>query len=211
MYCKIADVEKWHDSGESDSEIESAIREAMELIDRECNDHFEPDERIIYFDGTGHSDILFPEKIALSCLEISEIVLVDPADGSTETVDSSDYKVYAKRVTLLYDVSLRASARWGTNAPIWPRGEQNVKITAKWGWNKTPRNITKACAILSAQILEDEENGLTTSDDIKSAKLGDFSFTLGGGSDGESDLTGNSKVDRLISNYINNFPLLGVI
>jgi|GEM_PF-4158709 len=212
MYCRIADVRKFHDSGETNKEFEQAIREAMEMIDEECDDHFEPDDKTFNFDGTGHSDILFPELTLLRCLEITSIVIVDPADGSTTDVDSSDYKVYERRVTLEYDISLRASARWGDDAPIWPKGNQNVQITGKWGWKKTPRNIAKACAILAAQKMDDITEGISTEGDIKSAKLGDFSFTLeeSGGTE-TGGTTGNKAVDRLLANYHNDVPQLGIV
>lgn len=112
-----------------------------------------------FFDGSNSSVLLIDDLVELSSLTI---------DG--ETIDTADIVLYPANVFPKYKMKFK------NGSGFFYRGDQNVAITAKWGYaDAVPADITFVCTVLVAGIL----NSVNQPDgEVKSEKIGEYTLTF---------------------------------
>lgn len=193
-------------SGSSEADRQEIINRAEQLIEIITRDYFYSKAFVIYRDGNGKDrlflgltpDILTVTEIKLSGVELSTAWWTNDTDSvylDPEAVTDDDYPELLLRLK--------------HSRSIFPRGRGNVKITGTYGWTSCPPAIKQAAIILCRY--ENDSTLYTMHDsNLKSEKLGDYSYTLADGAFGK-DTTGIESVDRLLKNYIRKKPILGAI
>jgi len=147
-------------------QIDHWIAQMEKFIETETQRVFIADETasVKKFDGNGEIELFVPE-----CIEITE-VKVTSSDG-TEIIITSDYyylypinKMPRSRIKLADDSGYSFTS-----------GEQNIEITAKWGYSETcPSDISFATTVLVAGIINfsaDMQN------EVKSEAIGSYNVT----------------------------------
>jgi len=192
-------------SGASEAERQEIIDRAEQLIENITHDYFYAKAFAVYRDGNG-KDKLFLKFIPY-VLSVSEIKLFGIVLGTgwyTFNIDS----VYLDPEAVTGDEypELLFRLRYETN--LFPKGMGNVKITGTYGWASCPVAIKRA-AIMLCRYENDETLYTVHSGDIKSEKLGDYSYTLFDNVSA-SGFTGIDAVDKLLKNYIRKRPMMGI-
>jgi len=120
--------------------------------------------------------------------------------------DSSDYTGTFSSGTVCFATLAELHYLTDSATGVFPRGVKNVSIAGTYGWTSCPASIKEAVVMLCKY---DNDNTLYTSyGDMKSERLGDYSYTR---DSGEKFLTGIEEADKLIRNYIRRKPLLGAV
>ncbi len=123
--------------------------------------------------------------------------------------DSSDYSESFTSGTLCF--ATLAELHYLTDAPggYFPKGTKNVEVTGTYGWASCPV-IIKQVAIILCRYENDNTLYDSYDSDMKSEKLGDYSYTRSDKTMSKSS-TGIAQADRLLKNYIRKKPIMGAI
>lgn len=153
------------------TQIEEWISAIEAWINTYCNREFET-ETATYklYDGDGTKELLIDDITALTKIEILD------EDGNVDyTIDNVLYYfLYPANKTQKDRVVLNPS-----NSPIawFPKGNQNVKVTADFGYSATvPEDIRLAATKLVAGIIA--EQNLDLAGEVKSEKLGEYAISF---------------------------------
>jgi len=160
------------------------ITSAGQYIDNYCNRTFTSEgEETRKFDGDGTRTLITEDFYILSKVEIKD------NDGNTQyTVDTAgDYYLYPSNQDTKWQIELD-----GTNAAYLVRGQQNVEVTANWGWQSVPKDIELAATKLVAGLVQDK-----ISKDASKEKIGDYSITYLDYESRDNSL----EVDMLLERY----------
>lgn len=167
-----------------DSQVDAWIASIERIIDNYTGRNFKADASASarVFDGDGSGELLIDECIAVTKVEVGNDSYGDsfaevPATGSDK------YFTYPANATArmvpLHKLSL--------SARCFPAGQQNNRVTAKWGYSATPpEDITFAATVFVSGVINQSRGG---GDEIKSESIGAYSVTY------NSDKGSNSWAD----------------
>lgn len=192
-------------SGSSETDRQEVIDRAEQLIERITKDFFYAKAFALYFDGNGKDRLflgLVPDIISVTEILLSGIEL----DSSWWTYNKNS--VYLDPEATTGDELPELLLHLKYYHKLFPKGTRNVKITGTYGWSSCPVAIKRA-AIMLCRYENDSTLFTSHSGNLKSEKLGDYSYTL---SDVVStkDSTGIDEVDKLLKHYIRKKPIMGV-
>lgn len=198
--------------GSSTSDRQEVINRAEQLIEEITKDYFYSKDFIEYVNGNNKDRLLvslIPDILTVTEIKISNIVLTTDwwtydtnfvyLDPEAVTGDASD----------LAELHLRL--KYERN--LFPKGMKNIKITGTYGWNSVPPAIKLATIKLC--LSENDSTLFTTyNTNLKSEKLGDYSYTLvdpEAGSTSTQRKTGINEVDKLLKHYLRRKPMMSII
>ena len=122
-----------------------------------------------YYDGNRQKELMIDDTY-----EITSIQILDDSGDVDKTLEEglgNDYVAYPANTTQKNSIKLLVTGCY----LIFPRGNQNIKITAKFGMASTvPSDIELIATKLVATIVQKGLKG----GEIKSEKLGDYSVTF---------------------------------
>ncbi len=194
--------------GSSTADRQAIINGAEHLIENITKDYFYSKTLVIYLDGNDNDKLflgLVPDILTVTEILIFGIVLtsswwtydvnsvyLDPEATSTEEGDMAELHLRLKYKRKLF-----------------PKGMGNIKITGTYGWSAVPVAIKQA-AIILCKAENDSTLYPSYDGNLKSKKLGDFSYTLAD-SVSSKTISGIDKVDKLLKHYIRRKPILGAV
>lgn len=193
-------------SGSSTVERQEVIDRAEQLIERTTKDYFYAKAFAMYFDGNANDKLflmLRPDILTVTEILISGVAL----DTSWWTYNTDS--VYLDPEAATGDELPELLLRLKYKRRIFPRGMGNIKITGTYGWTACPVTIKRA-AIILCRYENDDTLYDTHDSNLKSEKLGDYSYTLSDTASAK-DSTGIDEVDKLLKNYIRKKPIIGVV
>ena len=121
------------------------------------------------FDGENTKEFYIPE-----CVEITKVEVDDDDDGVFEEIVAADYFKYPANETPYTRIKIS-----DLSDDYFSEGEQNVKITAKWGYSVAcPYDIQFAAMILVAGIIN-SYNVVDDNANVKSESIGNYSVSYG--------------------------------
>jgi uncharacterized protein (DUF1697 family) len=142
-------------AGQIDAWIESVEKYIDQVTGRNFKADTEAGERV--YDGNGEREMAIDDCIAIDKVEIND-----------EEVAEEDYLLYPANSEVKNRLRLK-------NRAIISKGEQNVTITANWGYSaEVPADITLAATILLAGITAYSDN---TKGKVRSETIGRYSVT----------------------------------
>jgi hypothetical protein len=152
----VEDVEAYtlQDVAETfEPQVEEWIEQMTAYIERVTNRTFGSDTTASErkYDGTGSVVLLVDDYTELDSVEV---------DGSVR----GDVYEYPANTTPKYKIV--------SNTPF-PRGHQNITVTANWGYGNAPKDLQFACTVLVAGII----NAQTKTNDKASESIGNYSVS----------------------------------
>lgn len=111
------------------------------------------------FDGNGTSNLYIDDASEITKVEYG-------GEGQWTEIAVADYLKYPAQGGAIRRVYLPAG--------VFPRGYQNVRITAKWGWQTVPADINFAATVLVAGIIN---NAYASEGEISSITIGPYSVS----------------------------------
>lgn len=205
-YIADSDVDNWPD-GATDTEKKMVMNRVEERIEKLTKDFFYEKVFNVYIDGNGKDRLflgLIPDIVKIIEIKISGIVL--PSSWWTYNKDS----VYLNPETVAGETEELAELhlRLRYERVLFPKGMGNIRVVGTHGraFPDCPAAIKQATVIL-CQVENDPTLYPAASEDFKSEKLGDYSYTR---RDGEF-ITGISRVDKLLRPYIKKKPMMGCV
>jgi hypothetical protein len=164
-----------------DDQIDSWIEAVEQIIDAITGRNFKADSAASarVFSGDGTQELLIDECVAVTTVEVG----ADSYGAAFSTVGATTADRYflkpdnyaAKNVPI-YAVVL--------SARTWTPGQQNARITAKWGYSvAVPELIKFAATVFVAGILNQHRQG---GDQIKSEHIGNYQVTYNTDKEGDS-------------------------
>lgn len=122
------------------------------------------------YDGDGEQDIIIDDCVEVETVEVGE----DDYGGTFSTVSSSGSDRYFLE-PINANVKSIPYTKVILRARYWPKGLQNNRITAKWGYSAAvPADIEFAATVLVGGICNAQRQG---GDEIKSEKIGNYQVT----------------------------------
>lgn len=140
------------DDTADDPELEIALNAAVDLIDKFCKRHF---REIDTNDDSAKTTRVFTPTSARLAL-IQDAAKVDSVENrqtptsSYETVDASDYEVRPANA----GADDRPFTRLSRVTGWWPEGHDSVRVTAWYGWPKTPKTIKQATIMQASRLVK---------------------------------------------------------
>lgn len=184
----------------ADDDLVAAIAWASQLLDDECDDHFEPlaaedAEVTIELNGGDISTIRLPYRAR----EITKVETLNDSDVYVEE-DVAAYKF----VSSLDSAGINPMSTWdyihvpdgkvlSSGSSRWPDGDGRVRVTGKFGWATTPLDIQLAVAQLVFDRMMPANDALRLAQKW-STKDADFARST-------TEPTGLPEVDRVIQKY----------
>lgn len=192
-------------SGVSETERQEVIDRAEQLIENITRDYFYEKDFVVYRDGNGKDRIFL--KFIPHVLDVTEIKLSGiELDDSYWTFDiNSVYLDPEVAVGETAEMMLRASQY----TKLFPKGMKNVKVTGTYGWSACPVAIKRAAILLCRYENDETLFEAHSSGDLKSEKIGDYSYTIADGMSSKSTI-GIDEIDKLLKNYIRKRPMMGI-
>ena len=127
------------------------------------------EDSVKYYDGRRQEELMIDDTY-----EITSIQILDDSGDVDKTLEEglgNDYVAYPANTTQKNSIKLLVTGCYNT----FPKGSQNIKITAKFGMASTvPVDIELIATKLVAAIVQKGLRG----GEIKSEKLGDYSVTF---------------------------------
>jgi len=152
------------------SRISDWIEAVEEWIDHYCGRTFKVSlSETRLYDGPGEREIIVDDFTTLSKIEFLDL----DGDVDDETSDSTDWKTYPANKKPKNRIYLNPG---GDFQPIFPKGHQNIRITAHWGYLEVPKAIEMAATMLVAEIVRDFDQ--KTLGEIKGETIGDYSVSF---------------------------------
>lgn len=122
------------------------------------------------FNGTGNDTLLIDDCVAITKVEIG----LDSYGGTFTEISATDSDRYFKEPENYSERGVPITIL-SLSAREWPKGRQNNRITAKWGYSTAvPKDIEFVCTVFVAGILNQQRQG---GDEIKSEKIGNYQVT----------------------------------
>ena len=142
-------------------QVEDWIAKMEKYIERETSRVFIADDSASekLYDGNGKINLFVEENV-----EVSKVTI------DSDEVSGDDYITYPANETPKSRIKLKDSAGF-----LFSKGEQNIKVEAKWGYSvECPADIAFAATVLAAGVINfsGEMKG-----EIESEKIGDYSVT----------------------------------
>lgn len=143
-------------------QVDEYIEMVEELIDDETNRDFTP-----YVAETAASDRTFDgcgEKTLPidACTEIEEVRFSEEGDPLAAT----QYITTPVRKDTITGVKLKYL--------VFPQGDQNIYIKAKWGYSEVPKSIKFAATVLASMLIQ---NSWQSESEVQSVSVGRISIT----------------------------------
>jgi len=167
-----------------DSQIDAWIASVERIIDNYTGRNFKADSTASarVYDGDGTEELIVDECVQVTKVEVGNDTYGDSFSEILST-GSDKYFTYPANATArmvpIHKISL--------SARCFPAGQQNNRVTAKWGYSvATPEDITFAATVFVAGIANQSRGG---GDEIKSESIGAYSVTY------NSDKGSNSWAD----------------
>lgn len=176
-------------------QVEAWIAGVERVIDQITGRNFVADEvaSARLYDGDGSDDLLIDD-----CIAVTEVATGNDSYGGGFTIVPSTgadrYFTYPAN----HDVLSIPITKIKLNARCFTHGNQNNKITAKWGYSEeAPADIQFAATVFVAGILNQNRQG---GDQVKSESIGNYSVTYNTdlGSDSWADF---QKAIEIIKTY----------
>jgi hypothetical protein len=130
------------------------------------------------YDGNGERELIIDDSIEITKVEIED-----------EELDAEEYFVYPANNTPK-NVLRRA------DGGVWPRGNQNTTITAKWGYSEeVPNDIVFACTVLVAGIIN--YSSKDSQSQVETKSIGRYSVTY----KNEKEWQDFDQINKIINLY----------
>lgn len=168
-----------------EANLSDYILSAQAYIETATGRKFAPDgeESVRYFNGNGRMDLIIADCYEVTKLEIS----TDSWGDNFSVINSTDYKA----IRLEPDLPITKLISRYTG---FTKGLQNIKITAKWGWEEIPADISFCATVLASGMYNAQING----SNLKSESIGQYSVSYG-----EKDWENLEKVKKILQQYEN--------
>lgn len=212
-YVSVAELQAFKINGEvidlsmfTSDELQDALDEAEEIIERLTGDWFYSKTIDQLYDGNGLFELFFYPEVPSKVIALTSVEEVDD-DGTTVLhtfTEDTDFKLYDHYIRELHlsggldspRLNLRTSGRW-------PIGEKNIRVQGTFGNFPTPLPIIKATKYLALESLLSGSTSLAPYDVIQ-AVWSDFTTTFRGDSASDDSMTtGFRAIDRWIQPYVN--------
>jgi len=176
-YTTIEEIENYLkeeiESGQEE-QVEKWIEAMSDYIEKKTGRVFtksETEERL--FDGVGLRELVIDDLLEIEKIEVSDAEM-----------DLDDYYLYPAND--LPKTLIKGS---------FPEGEQNIKITGKWGYSEeVPENIKFACSVLVAGILQ---HSISHEGEIQSERVGDWQISY----KSDAQWQDFKKIDDVLDEY----------
>lgn len=196
--------------GQTEWDRQQIINGIESYINILTKDYFVSTAFVIYRNGNGKDYLdlsLIPDILTVTEIKIAGIVLTT----SWWTYNTEAVYIDPEAVTGDAGDVAELLLRLRYNNRLFPKGMGNIKITGTYGQSTIPVRVKKAAVILCKS---DNDSSLYTtySKQLKSEKLGDYSYTLVDSTGSAStSKTGIDEVDDLLKEYVRHKPELGVV
>jgi hypothetical protein len=195
-YCSLEDVENYLliEVEESfQAQVESWISDMEEFIEMETGRDFEADTvasdkkyEIVKKD----EDEIGRYKESVQDIHIDECIEVDSLEIDDSAVDSDDYITYPANSLPITRIHLTDES-----GEVFTEGEQNIVVSAKWGYSESPpREIKFACIVLVAGIIN---NAWSSEGEVSSMTMGRYTVSF----KDEKQLKDFEQVKRILEKY----------
>ena len=197
----------------TDDDIQDAIDEQQEFLERITGDIFCENTATEYFDGNGECRILFPPKVPYKLLSVTSVSEKDCA-GNWDVVATTDYTWSGRWLDKCCANTCNTGCGIATTPEHWIRGCNNIRVIGTWGWEETPKPILRALKLL---VLEQLSPGSCSScnahkvpPNVQIVDWGDCKVTYQKNSADEffkGFSTGIFEVDLILAKYINHVDM----
>lgn len=185
QYCSISDIENYL-LIEVDPSFESQVSDWIEVMSKYIEEKtgriFIADDEATdkLYDGDSSNLVIIDDAISVNSVSIKE-------GDSWRELDSDEYFIYpANRIPKTFIVA---------NGWKFPKGYQNIKVNAKWGYAKEiPEDIKFACAVLVSGIIN---NSLSHEGEIQSVNIGAYSVSY----KNQKQWQDFDQIDKILENY----------
>lgn len=206
---KKSDGSLYDFTGFTDGDLQTALDESEELIEKVCHTRFYRATETWYFNGDDSKFLRFTPSVMYPVYTVSELLEVD-ADGDTVDtwVENEDF-VVQPHYLLAVSADEGERVRSLTGRGYFPVGVRNFKITGLWG-NSTPDTIRRVTKLLSLETLKPGVTSLK-SGELQSESWPDYSVTYRYQSPSSVVATlgtGFTEIDRLLARYVNHAGLV---
>lgn len=162
-----------------DDQIDEWMESVEEYIDDETSRDFAPvAEDAVFEDRTFNGDNTAVLSID-AATEIEEIRFSENGDP----IAASNYYTTPVRKPTITGIKLKNL--------VFPRGEQNIYVSAKWGYAAVPKDIKFAATVLMAGIIQ---NSWQAEGEIQSVTIGRYSVTY----KDKSQITDFNRVSEIL-------------
>lgn len=186
----------------TDDELEVALARGTLLVEAFCGRDFHFRTETVLLDGSGKPTLFLEERpvARVRRLWVDDVEII-----------ADSFRVYNEEGYIRLNGGTHFP--WSLVAGVFPRGAQNVKVRADFGYEVVPDDVKEACIILALKEIkglraEASSAGsiLETGAEIRRVKVDDVSvdFTTANGTTKRERLlgsTGDLKADRLLSKY----------
>ena len=146
----------------------------------------EPDEEAeesdLVYDGNNGDEIFIDDAI-----EVTGVKIGDDELASTDYVVYPSNRLPKTRIILPYR--------------IFTSGNQNVTVTAKWGYGSVPADISLAATVMVAGIINSQNSQDTDNREIQSETIGRYSVTYKSGSTQSTDYMNAKQTLKMYKRY----------
>jgi len=169
------------DSGLSDAVLDGYIQAVEAVIDGMTGRNFKADAAASarVYDGTGTPELVVDDCVAVTKVEVGldtyggDFIEVSGSGADRYFLLPNNYAALGVPVTLI-----ELSAR------DFPKGRQNARVTAKWGYSAAPPDdLAFAAAVFTAGIVNFRNNPGA----VRSERIGNYSVSYDGESSGFAD------------------------
>jgi hypothetical protein len=146
----------------------------------------EPDEEEeptdLVYDGSNGDEIFIDDAVEVTGVKIGD-----------DELDTTDFVVYPSnrlpktRIILPYR--------------IFTSGNQNVTVTAKWGYGSIPADISFAATVMVAGIINSQNSQDTDNREVQSETIGRYSVTYKSGSSQATDYLNAKETLKMYKRY----------
>lgn len=153
-----------------ESQVNTWIAQVESFIDRVTGRNFIADAAASkrYFDGDNSRTLLLDDFVALTEIKLGN----DAEDTSFNTSDlRTEYLLYPSNALVnkapYWEIRLKNN--------VFPRGDQNIEVTAKWGYSvEVPPDIQLVATMLVSDIIEESA---PLEGEVQSMTIGRYSVT----------------------------------
>jgi hypothetical protein len=167
--------------------VQTFINAVTAYIERYTGRVFaDPEEDIeatdLIYDGTNGDEIFIDDAIEVTGVNIGD-----------DELDITDFVVYPSnrlpktRIILPYR--------------IFTTGNQNVTVTAKWGYGSVPADISLAATVMVAGIINGQNSQDTDNREVQSETIGRYSVTYKSGSQQATDYLNAKETLKMYKRY----------
>lgn len=190
----------------TDDEIQAAIDEAEELVERITETRFYAATETWYLSGQGSRFLRLTPKINYPLLSVDSLLEVDESDSTIDTWEEDTDFVNNGHYLLAVDID--DSARIGTiiSNGYFPEGVKNFKLTGSFGsctLANCPEAIKRVIKLLALESISPGMSYLTRREVVQQS-WPDHSVTYRSGQRNvQNSATGFEELDRILARYKN--------